>query len=469
MKPLYLFHIFRLASSFIHPTTTTFKTQLHQTPSIPSFEELNQQKSEALRTLSSFHDGLWQNDSSAISFSITSDVTAGIGNKFISAPYQTNVSTRLGSSSSNNNNNNGRGGEMLKFVETYSWDQHSNTNDQSGTTSNSSGIGNMFFGRSCPLGNSMDVDSVDGSYSLHTYLETQEDDNDSSTSSTTYALPNSITGIDNKIITSIVEHCLVTNENERCRSFLLYSKAGLYGNSNDASDDNNDQLEKLVRIVICNERKVVANNSDDKLNLLEMVESKPSPSITDDRLEQLSAAIGSNPDLTHDVVRYPVSLMTLSLGPWLGDLVIRDKTYNDLLPTSSTKSVKGFGTPKKSLTNNRQRESGGFAEWVVGVQKIAFQFKWDYGSTVRHCLEFGKSMGSYCKWPISSMGTIHEERMSRRLKPEERSVYIDYDMGTYCGFIVGSVYLKVSFVIQLNDIQRFHLSRKKYILNSHYL
>ena len=85
------------------------------------------------------------------------------------------------------------------------------------------------------------------------------------------------------------------------------------------------------------------------------------------------------------------------------------------------------------------------------------QFKYDYDTSVRHCLEFGKSLGSYVEdWPISSMGTIHEERMSRRLKPEDRTMYIDYDMGEYCGFIVGAAYVKVSCALSFIDNHHFH-------------
>ena len=473
------------------PITTT--TKLYQTPSLPSFEELNQQKSEALTSLSSFHDGTWINFNGALSFSITSDVTAGICNKIYSPPYKTTISTRLGiggssSSGSSGSNNNG---EVLKLVETLSWDQPNQmdqrrddddsvtqstiiTNDNNNTNAI---IGNTFFGRACPLGNTMDIDSVDGSYSLHSnnyFLETNDIDNNddnnnnimidkenktksnnnnissSSSSSSSCALPMAISGIDNKIVTSIVEHCLVTNENERCRCFLLYSKTGLYGNGSNSNDDQSKQEERLVRVVICDERKVVDVDSN-KVDLLQLAEEEKSSQMGDSRLDQLAAAMG-NPTLQNQIMdRCPVSLMTLSLGPWLGDSVIRDKSYNDLLPTSPTKSSnKGFGTPKKVSTSQNQ-QGGGFAEWVIGVQKVAMEYKWDYGSTVRHCLEFGKSMGIYCEnWPLSSTGTIFEERMSRRLSPEERTVYIDYDMGSYCGFVVGSVYVKVSVYYIIN-------------------
>ena len=449
--------------------------------------------SPSITSLSSFHDGTWINFNGALSFSITSDVTAGICNKIYSPPYKTTISTRLGisgSSSSGSGGSSNNNNEVFKLVETLSWDQPNqmdqrrDDNDDSTTQSTiitndnntNTIIGNTFFGRACPLGNTMDIDSVDGSYSLHSnnyFLETNDIDNNddgnnnimidkenktksnnnnisSSSSSSSCALPMAISGIDNKIVTSIVEHCLVTNENERCRCFLLYSKTGLYGNGSNSNDDQSKQEERLVRVVICDERKVVDVDSN-KVDLLQLAEEEKSSQMGDSRLDQLAAAMG-NPTLQNQIMdRCPVSLMTLSLGPWLGDSVIRDKSYNDLLPTSPTKSSnKGFGTPKKVPTSQNQ-QGGGFAEWVIGVQKVAMEYKWDYGSTVRHCLEFGKSMGIYCEnWPLSSTGTIFEERMSRRLSPEERTVYIDYDMGSYCGFVVGSVYVKVSVYYIIN-------------------
>merc|ERR1712071_317054 len=46
---------------------------------------------------------------------------------------------------------------------------------------------------------------------------------------------------------------------------------------------------------------------------------------------------------------------------------------------------------------------------------------------------------------MGSMGTINEKLMSKRIHPKEqdRMLYIDYDMGAYAGFTLGSVYLKV--------------------------
>jgi len=432
-------------------TTTPSTTRLHQTPSFPSFEELQQQKSEALKSLSSFHDGKWINSSGALSFSVTSDVSAGITNKIRSSSYQTSVSTRLGFSADENNSNK----DILKLVETLSWKQNSSKKDDESNISTDEN--NTFFGRSCFLGNDMDIDSVDGSYSLHSSIasktaldgDIQKNDNDDddeeeedlTTSSFSCVLPKAITGIKSDIVSTVIEHCLVTSETERVRCFLLYSKNGLLGRSSGVDED---RLEQLVRVVICHENKMVEGNND---NLL--LELNSSSGGND--LERLSSAIYNsnmgNIESELEIVKSPMTMMTLSLGPWLGDSVIRDRSYNDALPKSSSKqnfsvSSKGFGAPKKDSIQSKQHNSG-FGEWVMGVQKTVMQFKWDYGSNVRHVLDFGKSMGSYCEgWPSSLSGTIYEERFSRRLKPEDRAMYIDYDMSAYCGFLCGSVYVK---------------------------
>ena len=436
--------------NIIHRNYYKRKTRLYQSPSFPSYDELNQQKSEALKSLSSSHDGAWICTNGATSFSITSDVSAGITNKKCSPPYQTSVSTRLGYSES---------GDSLKLVETLSWEQGNGERIEATNGDSSMNI-NTFFARSCPLGASMDIDSVDGSYSLHSkpnsrkivYDEKEDERQKEESQKSSCALPQAISGVDGNLISSIIEHCLVLNDNERTRCFLLYGKNGIYGQSN----DDEGLEERLIRVVICHEHKPVDNNGTD---LLKMIEENSRPPIGDDnRLAQLSSAMGDQIGGSDEMEKYPISMMTLSLGPWLGDMVVRDRSFNDALPTSSDKKVsKGFGV-SKIPSKDKKEPSSGFAEFVIGVQKVVMQFSWDYGSKVKHSFEFGKSMGCYCEgWPDSTSGTIYEERMSRRLKPEDRTMYIDYDMGSNCGFVVGSVYLKVCEFFA-NSMRRCHAS-----------
>lgn len=380
-------------------------TRVFQTPSIPSWEELSHQKSEALESFTETHDGTWVCEEGAVS-------TDGAGGSFIrSVPFRSSVSTRLGISSDNS-------GDAIKLVETLSWGEDDNT----------------IFGRSCALGSSVDVDSVDGSYSLHATMS----DEDTSVSISSCALPQSISGIDPAKVTSVIENCIMGNGNKRVRCFFIYGK-NANGVSNDEKDNDDVQLQeqRLLRVVVSHETKKM---DEDKAfdNVIQQVLSKSE----ENRIEKLSSALSNEPK--ENLEKYPVTMMTLSLGPWLGDIIIRDRSYNSILPKSKDVSIssKGFGKQTKVA---RQYKSG-FGDWVLGVQKVAMTFKYDFDANVRQVFTFGKSMGVHTDehWPIHSSGIIYDDRMSRRIKTEDRSMYIDYDNGAYCGFVFDSVYAKSS-------------------------
>lgn len=371
---------------------------LYQTPSIPSWAELSQQKSEALKSITETHDGIWLCDSGAVS-------TDGTGGSFFrSAPFKSTVSTRLGLSNDQ--------GDAIKLVETLSWGDD----------------GNMIFGRSCVLGSSVDVDSVDGSYSLHATISQEN----TSVSESSSALPQSLSGIDPAKVTSVIENCIMGHDHKRVRCFFIYGK-----NSNDLSDSVSSEdiqsileEQRLLRVVVSHETKV----HDAIQQTLSKKQQSP--------LETLSSSMSKNVD--DNVESFPVTMMTLSLGPWLGDLIIRDKTFNSILPKrkDDTVSSKGFG----NQMNSNKRYRSGFGEWVLGVQKVAISFKYDFDTNVRQVFTFGKSMGVHSDdvWPLHSSGIIYDDRMSRRIEAKDRSLYIDYDNGAYCGFIFHSVYAKAS-------------------------
>ena len=391
------------------------ESRLYQTPSLPSFDELSQQKSESLRSMSEFHDGTWICDDGAIS----SDISGG--SIMRSPPFKTSISTRLGLAEN---------GETLKLVETMSWKQIEGDSDD-----------DTFFGRYGSLGALADVDSIDGSYSLHSTM------NGSKSGQTSIALPESISGVakPEERVTSVIESCLVATQTSRVRCFMIYGKSGFSSDIEEEdntdtdtdTDGNSVPEQRLLRVVISHERKLQQDDAlDDFIQGTVSKMDKP-----EDRLS--SAMSGSNEDLGENI-KYPINMMTLSLGPWLGDVIVRDRSFNSLLPTTKKGNTPiGFGVPKKSPKRNSNDESG-FGEWVLGVQKLAITFKYDFDCNVRQCMDYGKSMGVYEKgWPRQSSGVIYDDRMSRRIKPEDRSMYIDYDNGAYCGFVLGSVYLKV--------------------------
>lgn len=295
-------------------TRRQIASKLFQNPSLPSFDELSQQKSEALRSMSEFHDGTWICESGAIS----SDVSGG--SIMRSPPFKTSISTRLGLAADNS-------GEALKLVETMSWEHKQNAPSTSGKLSDSinneeeqeeesAADGDTFFGRSCSLGIFADVDGVDGSYSLH---ETMKDGGTSSSC----ALPESISGVDPQKITSVIESCLVATQTERVRCFMIYGKSGMgmesEMNSNESSEvdvgmeDGDEQWndQRLLRTVIAHERKKL--QSDD---LDDFIQVAISPLNANSRADQLTSAMSGSSSEDHGKnVKYPMNMMTLSLGP----------------------------------------------------------------------------------------------------------------------------------------------------------
>jgi len=391
----------------------------------PNPEEMKQQKGEALQSLSDFNDGVWSGV--ATSFSVTSDVAAGITRRKVSKPYKASVSTQFG-----------LGGDGLKIVETLQWESD---------LKNSEG-GTCLSTRSIPIGVSTDVDSVDGSYSCDEMI---------------FKMPSAITGTES-LIKFAIEHSLAISDDERMRCFLLYGVES-----------------QLVRVMICQERRVKddgkANNiagttlSDEEEiaadinNLVNEIAGKISgsgmagglgfgssedseelkggvteESTPEDKLDRLKKSLRSSLEqedaksFHNKIIPYQVDMFSLTTGVWLGDAVIRDHK-------EVKSSGKGFETQSRSKAKNF---GDGFAEWSLGVQKAAFQFLWDFDESVRHVISWGRSMGARTddNMPVSSVGVMNDKLMSRRLKPEERMIYIDYDMGKYAGFIVGSVYIK---------------------------
>ena len=194
-------------------------------------------------------------------------------------------------------------------------------------------------------------------------------------------LPSWLTGSDG-LPQFVLEHCLATSETRRARLWAIY---GL------------DQ--SLSRVVVCEEEKV---------------DAQPMPESSD-------AATTLSP--------HPVSLMELSSGVWLGDAIIREQP--------STDTGKGFGkkVPRKQ----------GFAEWTVGVQKVAWRWMWNFGEEIRQVNDAGKAM---CAALVSSLteslggAVCVNEGLSRRMARDERMVYLDWS-GTSAGFLVGSYSIQV--------------------------
>ena len=379
---------------------------LYMSSSSMNEDELRNQKAESIQSLSDYHDGTWICKDGATSFTISSDTAAGIIQKSTSSPYQTSVNIRFS-----------KGG--LKMVETFSWQEQELTTAVT---------------RSVPLiGPSIDVDAVDASYSIDQTL---------------MDLPSTISGTDS-IVKFGIEHVLSIQDNVRVRAFCFYGM-----------DD------RLSRIVLTNEERqqslkslLLQDEDEEMSNNIEQLFSSKKKENQMEKIKQILNNNNNDPDKNNDTLKnHPITLFGLSLGPWLGDSVIRDQS---LFHTKQNKSNNnnnnkgGFGSSSKptnlSKNNNNDESSSsnqpldGFAEWTLGVQKVAMLYKWDFDETIRQVNELGRSMGpSYCSTlPKSSMGIINEKLMSRRIPKEDRMLYIDYDMGAYAGFTLGSIYLKV--------------------------
>jgi hypothetical protein len=159
-------------------------------PASHMFDAVNQSK-EALRILVDFHEGTWKGK--ATSFSVTSDLSAGIRMRKVSPEYKSTINVGL---------------DLRKqdyiMTETMEWEDKMKRRQLSLIESNT------------------DVDTVDGSYSLDTSLPD---------------LPEDVIGTQ-KLLQFGIEHCVAMNDNARIRTFAFY---GI------------DQ--SLARIVVCHEER----------------------------------------------------------------------------------------------------------------------------------------------------------------------------------------------------------------------
>lgn len=383
----------------------------------PNEQEIAAQKQETVASLADYNDGTWA--SYAVhSFGVTSDVAAGPTKRhdFSGTPekpylYKTHTKTMIDS-------------EGLRMQETFEWDVE---NSDDGGCSNTA-----IKLKTVHLGESADVDSVDGSYSIDVPL---------------LDLPRIITSSDS-IAKFAIEQSVAISDDERVRCFILYGM-----------DD------RLSRVVICNEKKIAdfdenINDSSEvdsmvdgilnKMNLAEPRESsvKSDPGDMDDRMQQLQEALArgneSNEDQNVSISRYPISIFGLVGGVWLGDAVNREH--------SRPLTNKGFGATKTKKRKSASAGPGmkdGFAEWTTGVQKVAMTYQWDYGKSLRQKMSYGNAMGAACNLPVSSAGEIILNEMSKTAKSlDERMIYIDFDVGSYAAFIVGSAFVKVRREVQ---------------------
>lgn len=521
------------AFNFPSSRTTTTTTMLYSSRgegsnNMPTADELNTQKAEAYNALSSFHEtstsqtqtdqmssllagldtmGLdgssdeevkadyWECVDGAITYAVPMDPAGGLKKGRISKPYKSSVKIDMGELMSNNQKEKG-----LRLVESIQFDQST-----------------LPFVRSISLGENVDVDSVDSSYSLDDMLPSASNTEDEDYAPLPLLPTQLLNGIGPTSVEFVVGHTLAVSELERSRCFLLYGCINdVTDNTSDKEptmeDDDfailaartaaenakrkrgNDQTVKddrsyrLVGLILAEEKKVMPKQVDTdtttRTSLLksdkESESNAPSPldfleikgqneDEEEDKMERLMKSLenhnkkvidqgmGTSDQTASEMQLYNVGMFGLTSGVWLGDAFIRESIVPSKLQQTSSK---GFG--KKEESKGSETKEDRFATWSLGVQKVTMQFEWDYGTSMAQRYNFGRCMGTATS--LSSMANIRSEGLivvneARRMKKrEEKRVIFDFDGGNYLAGLIGSSYFRapryMTFSQQSQNIHR---------------
>ncbi|KAL7535833.1 hypothetical protein ACHAWF_005289, partial [Thalassiosira exigua] len=474
---------------------------------MPSQEEIAQQKQEAYNSLSSFHETssltrsssaqlsslmrdfdtiggaredeeevkpkYWECRDGAITYSVPMDPAAGLKRGVISKPYKCSVQVEMDIESL-------RGGARrrgLRLVESIKFGGY---DDESAPA--------LPFVRSIPLGENVDVDAVDGSYSL--------DDSVSSAESLLPLLPPTLlAGVDHTAVQFLIEHTIAISESERCRCFLLYG-----GQSTNQVDDNesekdeteqsyplpSEQSYRLLGVILADETKVMPedqqstedeatgddvdyasefiaemiespSSSDSPSSPLDLLEIKGNESDKMSRLMQslekhnervmASAIEGGSVNADTKMERHSLGMFGITSGVWLGDTFIREGMPSPVQLSRIRQSrQKGFGKKSGYSKEVKEVEEDRFANWHMGVQKVALQFEWDYSKSVAQSFTYGKCMGTATSFSsmanIKSDGVVVVNEARPTKKREDRRVVWDMDAGQYVAGLVDSFFFR---------------------------
>lgn len=450
-----------------------------QMSSMPTAEDLTQQKIDAIREYSKYHDGVWRGKR-VTSFAINSDVAAGVTKRIdakdttSNGVYKSFVRTSIEP-------------DGLRVQETFSWDEADDevttpqlSKDDEGNVATNTR--SRVTSRTIKFSESVDIDSVDASYSLD--------------SSPFLGIPEIITGT-NAVIKFGIEHCISVSDHERVRCFLMYDMADKLsrvalcdelrtdnqgGETRSAENVSFPQLSfdeeiiaakndvnALMDRLIPNDNNTLRSSSaasssrrnqidNEKLNSLSPMEETAPDKSTEERVEQLRKRL-LNKDLEGKdsetketkLTRSPMSFFGIISGVWLGDCIVR----NHIQITDK----------RGNLINSEAGSSlifSGFAEWSLGVQKVAMTYKWDFEERVMQQHTSGRSLGEPISslMPTTSMGVLINNDLARGRDPEDRTACVDFDMGMYVAFLLGSVYIKaprsLSFSSSTSRVRPFY-------------
>ena len=347
-----LVHYLSLVESLLLNPTRTRRSRT----STPLYESVNQSK-DALRSLVDFHEGTWTG--MATSFSVTNDLSAGIRMRKVSPEYKSTI--KLGLDLNN---------QDYTMTETLEWENKMKRRQLS------------------LIETSMDVDTVDGSYSLDTSLPD---------------LPEDLIGT-KKILQFGIEHCVAVNDNARIRAFAFY---GI------------DQ--SLARIVVCQEERVLEG-----ANPLTM--------------ETLQADTTSSSVTLFPV---PMNILELTSGVWLGDMILREP--------AAYQEPKGFArVSARGSVKAKQFASWSIGVQKVGLQwkwdmDESIQKLISVGKPLGVCLPTEMAI------PISGV-IGQNESSSNGIPKEQRMVYMDWMGGEHVGFIINNVALQVRCVMDFEIV-----------------
>mmetsp|Transcript_8440 Transcript_8440/g.18243 ORF Transcript_8440/g.18243 Transcript_8440/m.18243 type:complete len:657 (-) Transcript_8440:26-1996(-) len=494
------------ALSAFHETSSSFTTSSSQIQSLLAdldsvgnqFDNLNNEQGGTDRGGGEVKEGgkaqYWSCEKGAIAYSVPMDPAAGLKRGIISKPYDCSVRVEMnlgdpsGEGIRRKGGSSGSGSRGLRLVESMVQRQTTGKTESEGAP-----LSSVPFVRSISLGANVDVDAVDGSYSLDDSITATSD-------SSTPLLPPWLLAGNPMAARFVVEHTLAVSETERCRCFLLYGDADGDESGDDDDDARGDEIDKsyrLLSVVLAEEKKVLpeeestrtiegngveeddsedcaadfisqmietsspSKESSSPLDLLEI--DQPTEPSEEDKMARLMQSLdkhnqrvvdgmggGSDPgnDATSTMERHSLGMFGLTSGVWLGDTFVRES-----LPSNSmAPSTKGFGrkqqTPTKGGTSSSAEGENGdrFATWTVGVQKVALAFEWDYSQTVSQSYTYGKCMGTATS--LSSManlksdGVVVVNKARPTTRREERRVVWDMDNGSYVAGLMGDSYFR---------------------------
>jgi hypothetical protein len=414
--------------------------------SINSNNNDEEQGINAIRSLAGYHQGEWKGR--ARSFTVTQDIAAGIVRRKTSPEY--NVCVKLATDNTS--------GGAVTLSEVISWDD-------------------KISHRSIPL-LTCDVDDVDASYSL--------DSNPAD-------FPTVLAGT-NKVCQFVVEHCIAAGEDRRCRCFAIYGvddalirvvvadEHRVNKGENDNGDANTSTIEEEKNSILTAQDLMEMESDIDRLvdkiaasmntELPTAASSNVSPqleenadsgvgdnhndnvssNVSNSRLDQLGESMTAfekkNDEDTQKLSPHPINLLELVGGVWLGDMIIR-KTPN-VLASPIENQNKGFDrsalSKSSSSSSSFSKSQRNFADWNVGVQKVAWRYLWNFGDEIRQSFDFGKALGTLMdESTIKSLaGSVCvDESLSRRVPKDERMVYIDWAQQDSVGFFLGPYSVQV--------------------------